>query len=177
MIDPWRKLDDWNKPANEEDDTFEKIYKEAMKLTEFAASKRKVLRGKTTEVINQISHESLDFAYIDADHTLKGITIDLINIWPKIKQGGFIGGDDFGPSVWQHSFDYEPTMVFPYAVYFAEAMGVKIYALPYNQFLMEKDDSGYEFIDLTNGQYSDTGLRRQLVQSPLKIMKRWLKRK
>jgi hypothetical protein len=28
----------------------------------------------------------LDFAYIDADHTLKGIAIDLIRVYPKTAQ-------------------------------------------------------------------------------------------
>lgn len=171
MIDPWRNLEDWNKPANESDEVFEKIFQEAMDRTEVAKEKRKVLRGKTTEVIHQIENESLDFAYVDGDHTLKGITIDLINIWPKIKNGGFIGGDDFGPSIWQHNTKYEPTMVFPFAVYFAESVGAKIYALPFNQFLISKEKSGFEFMDLTQGKYNETGLRKQFVSSPLKVLK------
>lgn len=171
MIDPWRNLEDWNKPANESDEVFEKIFQEAMDRTEVAKEKRKVLRGKTTEVIHQIENESLDFAYVDGDHTLKGITIDLINIWPKIKDGGFIGGDDFGPSIWQHNTKYEPTMVFPFAVYFAESVGAKIYALPFNQFLICKGKSGFEFMDLTQGKYKETGLRKQFVSSPLKVLK------
>ena len=176
MIDPWRNLEDWNKPANESDEAFEKIYQEAMNRTEVAKEKRKVLRGKTTEVIAQIEDKSLDFAYVDGDHTLKGITIDLINIWPKIKQGGFVGGDDFGPSIWQHNTSYEPTMVFPFAVYFAESVGAKIYALLFNQFLISKENSGFEFIDLTGGKYQETGLRKQFVSSPLKFLKSKLKR-
>ena len=177
MIDPWRNLEDWNKPANEDDQAFEAIYREAMKRTEFAVSRRAVLRGKTMEVIEQIENGSLDFVYIDADHTLKGITIDLINIWPKVKRGGLIGGDDFGPSIWQHGSDYEPTMVFPYTVYFAEAVGAKLYALPFNQFLMIKEGKGFEFIDLTDGKYSNTGLRGQLEESPIKFLKRKLRRR
>jgi len=48
---------------------------------DFAASKRIILQGKTTEVIDQINDNELDFAYIDGDHTLKGITIDLIHTY------------------------------------------------------------------------------------------------
>jgi len=176
MIDPWRNLEDWNKPANETDGAFEKIYREAMNRTEMAKEKRKVLRGKTTEVIDQIEDESLDFAYIDGDHTLKGITIDLLNVWPKIKDGGFVGGDDFGANIWQHSRKYEPTMVFPYAVYFAEAVGAKIYGLPFNQFLMIKGNTGFEFVDLIDGRYRETGLRTQFTESPLDFIKRKLKK-
>lgn len=158
MIDPWRNLTDWNKPANKDDKEFEQYYQETIAKTAFAKEKIQVLRGKTTEVSKTINDESLDFVYIDGDHTLKGITVDLLSIWPKIKPNGFIAGDDFCPSIWQHSEEFEPTLVFPFAVYFAEAMNVKIYALPYNQFLIKKEQSGFQFIDLTNGRYKFNNL-------------------
>jgi hypothetical protein len=49
-----------------------------------------VLRGRTRELINQIPDDSLDFAYIDGDHTLRGITIDLVRLLPKMREGGVI---------------------------------------------------------------------------------------
>lgn len=161
LIDPWRNLSDWNKPANKNNSAFEKIYREALQRTDFAKEKREVLRGKTTGVIGEIEDNSLDFVYVDGDHTLKGIAIDLINFWPKLKKNGFIAGDDFCPTIWQHSKEFEPTMVFPYALYFAEAMDVKIFGLPFEQFLIAKQLKGYEFIDLT-GNYQKTDLAQQL---------------
>ena len=44
MLDPWRHLDDWNKPLNVGQDVFEQAYAQAMKATEFAAARRVVLR-------------------------------------------------------------------------------------------------------------------------------------
>lgn len=166
MLDPWRNLEDWNKPANKDNNTFETIYQTAMARTRFAADKVVVLRGKTTEVVDRIPDESLDFAYIDGDHTLKGITIDLLRLYPKVKPGGWIAGDDFCRSIWQHSKEYEPTLIFPFAVYFAEAMGVRIRALPFNQFLMRKSTAEpFEFIDHT-GRYDKVSLREQLEKPP-----------
>jgi hypothetical protein len=166
LIDPWRHLDDWNKPANKSDDVFEGFYREAMERTSEHEAKRVVLRGTTTEVIDQIPDGSLDFAYVDGDHTLRGITIDLISVFPKVREGGWIGGDDFSPSIWQHSAEFEPTLVFPLAVHFAEAVGARIYGLPYKQFLIEKTTGGaHEFVDLT-GRYRDLELGRQLDQRP-----------
>ena len=164
MVDPWRNLEDWNKPANTSDDAFERIFREAMERTSEHEAKRVVLRGTTTEVIDHVPDSSVDFAYIDGDHTLRGITIDLIRVFPKVRPGGWIGGDDFTPSIWQHADEYEPTLVFPLAVHFAEAVGARIYGLPHKQFLIEKTaDSDHAFTDLT-GRYGDTGLRRQLAQ-------------
>jgi hypothetical protein len=120
-------------------------------------------------LIDLIADGELDFAYIDGDHTLKGIAIDLIRVYPKVKTGGFIGGDDFSRTIWPHKTSYEPTLVFPFAVYFAEAVGATIYALPNIQFcLLKTDRPEFNFVDLT-GQYSEVALRNQLA--PEKLLK------
>jgi len=162
MLDPWRHLPDWNKPFNTDNASFERFFEMAKVQTEFAAARRVILRGTTTEVIDQISNAELDFAYIDGDHTLRGIAVDLIRVYPKVRLGGFIGGDDFSPTMWYHQTNFEPTLVFPFAVYFAEAVGAKIYALPNIQFCLEKTQPAQlKFVDLT-GHYSDVTMRSQL---------------
>jgi hypothetical protein len=178
MVDPWRNLEDWNKPANTSDDVFEGYFRESMKRTAAHEGKRVVLRGTTVEVIDQVPDGSLDFAYIDGDHTLRGITVDLIRVFGKVRPGGWIGGDDFTPSIWQHGDAYEPTLVFPLAVHFAEAVGARIYALPHRQFLIEKTaDSDHAFTDLT-GRYGDTGLRQQFPSpSGQSLLKRLIRRR
>jgi predicted O-methyltransferase YrrM len=170
MIDPWRHLDEWNKPANVASQAFEALHLEAMARTDFAAARRRVLRGTTLEVVDAVEDGALDFAYIDGDHTLKGISTDLISILPKVRAGGFIGGDDFCPSIWQHGAAFEPTLVFPFAVHFALAIRASIFALPFNQFLIAlpgvpRAGAG-TFVDLT-GRYGSLELLRQLpVQRP-----------
>lgn len=161
MIDPWRAIQNWNKPANADDHTFEDHYREALRVTSFAADKRVILRGRTTEVIDRIDGDSLDFIYIDGDHTLRGIAIDLIRTLPKLREGGWLVGDDFCDSIWQHPRQFEPTLVFPFAAYFAEANGLVIYALPHNQFAMQKGRGPYAFVDLT-GSYGGLDLLRQV---------------
>jgi hypothetical protein len=173
MIDPWGTLPDWNKPYNVETKLFDEVYKEAMSVTAFASDRVVVLRGRTKEVIDKIPDESLDFAYIDGDHTLRGITIDLIKLLPKMKEGGLIAGDDFIPNPWQHNMKFEPTLVCPFSIYFAEAMGLPITALPYNQFLIQKKvRSSFSFVDHT-GRYSDISLNKL----PPELRKRSIKKK
>jgi hypothetical protein len=166
MIDPWRNLDDWNKPCNRMDTEFEKCFREAMEATQFAELKRVVLRGTTTEVIGRIPDGNLDFVYIDGDHTLRGIAIDLISAYAKVRMGGFVAGDDLVPNIWQHGRNFEPTLVFPFAAYFAEAVGMPFFALPHRQFLIAKlpRAHAYEFIDFT-GKYGTLALRQQLLPS------------
>jgi hypothetical protein len=160
MIDPWANLPNWNKPFNVAPEIFDEIYHEAMRKTEFAVDKIITLRGRTKEVIDAIPDNSLDFAYIDGDHTLRGITIDLMKVLPKIKIGGIIGGDDFTITPWQHDIRYEPTMVCPYSIYFAEAVDLPIVALPHNQFMIQNDSKmKFSFLDIT-GNYQDISLNK-----------------
>jgi hypothetical protein len=124
-------------------------------------------------VIDDIEDGSLDFAYIDGDHTLRGITIDLFKVLPKIKDGGLIGGDDFTNTPWQHGIRFEPTLVCPFSVYFAEAFDLPIVALPFEQFLIQKrTNASFTFIDTTKS-YSDISLNRL----PLTLFKSAIKQK
>lgn len=166
MIDPWQHLADWEKPCNVVDSVFEEIYAEAMRRTRFAEARREVLRHTTREAAAQLADGSLDFVYVDGDHTLRGITIDLISTFAKVKPGGFLGGDDFTPSIWQHDPHHEPTLVCPLAVHFAEAVNCPIYALPHGQFLIVKDPAaGFDFIRMAPG-YESLSLRRQFATPP-----------
>lgn len=40
---------------------------------------------------------SLDFVFIDGDHSYSGVTNDIINWLPKLKPNGVIGGHDYNP--------------------------------------------------------------------------------
>lgn len=160
MIDPWAHLPDWKKPFNVDAATFDSIYAAAVEKTKFATDKLVILRGRTNAMIDQIPDRSLDFAYIDGDHTLRGITIDLIRLLPKIKEGGIIGGDDFVNTPWQHDTRFEPTLVCPFAVYFAEAVSLPIIVMPHKQFMIRKSrEASFSFVDLT-GAYTDLSLNK-----------------
>lgn len=165
MIDPWQQLPEWNKPANQDDAFFEGVFAEAMTCTDFAKDKRNVMRCTTKEAAPNIAKESLDMIYVDGDHTLRGITIDLLLMYEKLRPGGVLGGDDFGESVWQHGPEFDPTFVCPYAIYFAEAMNVPIIILPFMQFIILKDpELGFDVFNLTD-RYKNLHLNN-MMQAP-----------
>jgi Methyltransferase domain len=160
LIDPWRSLPRLDKPLARSEKNWDRVYAEAVQATEPFAHRRVVLRGTTQEVIDRIPDGCLDLVYLDGDHTLRGIAIDLVKVLPKVRNGGWIAGDDFCANLWQHGPRYEPTLTFPFAAYFAEAIDAPIYALPWNQFLIAKTSGGHhEFVDLV-GRYSMRGLKQ-----------------
>lgn len=164
LVDPWRHLDGWNKPANVDDASHEACFREAVERTKAHAGRCSFLRGTTAEMSARIPDGALDFAYIDGDHSLRGIVIDLVRMWPKIRTGGIIGGDDFVASIFQHGPGFEPTMVFPLAVHFAEAVDAEILVLPFDQFAILKSGSArFRFHD-PDGSRSDTSVASQLAR-------------
>lgn len=54
-----------------------------------------IRRGFTQDVIPTLPNNSLDYVYIDADHSYEGVLRDLTNILPKMKQQCWILGHDY----------------------------------------------------------------------------------
>lgn len=105
MIDPWtvpKKGSSYaksgiagdtnaSKPASEH----EKAYKKTKTLVAFAGKRAVIMRMMSHQAAPKIKEHSLDFVFIDGDHSYEGTKLD-IKLWlPKIKKGGWIGGHDY----------------------------------------------------------------------------------
>jgi hypothetical protein len=79
---------DWNKDRQ---DLMKKAAQEKM-----LAYKDKVefLHVSSEEFVKTIEDESLDFVFIDGDHSFEAALKDFQNYYPKVKTGGIFGGHD-----------------------------------------------------------------------------------
>ena len=57
------------------------------------------------KALSYIDDESLDFIFLDADHSQEGFINDVEKWWVKIRKGGMLCGDDLGGAV-NHSCYY-----------------------------------------------------------------------
>ncbi len=73
----------------------DRVWQGALKLTEFADGRRKMLIMSSQEASNRIGDEDLDFVFIDASHDYDSVRADILAWDPKIKTGGIIGGHDY----------------------------------------------------------------------------------
>lgn len=73
----------------------ERYYGLAKELTAFAGPRAKILRKPSVEAAADVPDASLDFVFIDADHTYEGCKADIEAWAPKVKPGGLISGHDF----------------------------------------------------------------------------------
>lgn len=54
-----------------------------------------ILRGDSVEMANEIEDGTLDFVFIDANHTYNGVKRDIIAWIPKLRSGGVVCGHDY----------------------------------------------------------------------------------
>lgn len=54
-----------------------------------------IIVGDSAHCMQNYANESLDFIFIDGDHSYEGAKRDILACLPKLKPGGIIAGDDF----------------------------------------------------------------------------------
>jgi hypothetical protein len=54
-----------------------------------------IIRKKSEEALNDLENSSLDWTYLDGDHTYEAVKTDLKLSWDKVKKGGLITGDNY----------------------------------------------------------------------------------
>jgi hypothetical protein len=65
-----------------------------------------VVRGDSMKLVNDYKNNSLDFVFIDSDHSYENVKKEILNWWPKLKVGATIGGHDYNhPPVSRAVFD------------------------------------------------------------------------
>lgn len=72
-----------------------KRYEEASKNLDLYKNRCTMLRMTSMEASNTIQDNTLDFVYIDGDHSLEGIIFDLYAWVPKVRIGGMVSGHDY----------------------------------------------------------------------------------
>jgi len=96
LIDTWRYLDNYMDIANCPDlytnlqcyaQTFSNVYEFGDRVT--------IIREYSGAASRFFPDQSLDFVYLDADHSYEGVKADIDAWYPKVKPGGVFCGDDF----------------------------------------------------------------------------------
>lgn len=92
-VDPWRAYDAYAAERKNDQERLDAAYREAsIRLSPFGCE---LLRMTSLEAARQIPDGSLDFAYIDGNHTREFVEDDLKAWVPKVRTGGIIAGHDY----------------------------------------------------------------------------------
>jgi predicted O-methyltransferase YrrM len=106
MLDVWRPLDAEYIDSSNHGNFKDGVYADAM-ANIIGLEDRAVMIRCTSEVGSDIfSDESLDFAYIDANHAYDFVKQDIELWWPKVKKGGWLCGHDFLKIDWWNDTNF-----------------------------------------------------------------------
>ncbi len=104
MVDNWLPADE--QPASYRDygDFHSKLTarqqqayrRDATDGTAMWAQRRSVLAVASVVAAREFEDNSLDFVFLDADHSVAGVLADIAAWWPKVKPNGYLCGHDYG---------------------------------------------------------------------------------
>lgn len=102
MVDTWAAPDadslylaSGDNAAKTSDEKFENIFNDVKKATERFGQRAVFMRMLSREAAEQIDEHSLDYVFIDAEHTYSGVKSDIEAWRGKVKHGGWLGGHDY----------------------------------------------------------------------------------
>lgn len=106
LIDPWANVtDDSHSEAfvgRTEDEKMERIFAKVQKrfAKEIRTGQVEVIREWSVPALEAFNPGSIDFAYVDGDHSYEGVSADLAALFPKMRVGGVMAFDDYHRRGW-----------------------------------------------------------------------------
>ncbi len=101
LVDAWRDL-----PGYEEGHHAHEVnYESTLAKMQAFPGRFEMVRDLSVPAAARFADESLDFIYLDADHSYEAVTADLVAWYPKLKVGGLFAGNDYG-ALALHAVDF-----------------------------------------------------------------------
>jgi len=95
MVDRWAHIPGYDDIMNGPDDEHEERFRQAMLVANQYADRCNVYRMDSRTAADKFADKSLDFVYIDADHSYAGCRGDIVAWAQKVKAGGILAGHDY----------------------------------------------------------------------------------
>ena len=100
MVDPWAAGGDSylttdDKIARASQAEHDEHMAQAVERVAWFGDRAKVLRMTSEQASRQFLDGSLDFVFIDGDHSLEGVRLDIACWWPKVRSRGVLSGHDY----------------------------------------------------------------------------------
>ena len=95
LIDIWDSYNDYHEKWSENNITQKTNYLNCLENVKEYKNKYEIIKDFSKNSSKLFLEESIDFIYIDANHSYEYVKEDL-NLWyPKLKKGGLFAGDDY----------------------------------------------------------------------------------
>ena len=96
LVDPWKEYNDYMVGHSIDDQKkHDENYSKVKKI--FSGHKNvEIIRKTSEEASKNFEDNSLDFVYLDGDHSYEAVKLDLQCWYPKLNEYGVMCGDDYG---------------------------------------------------------------------------------
>lgn len=100
LCDIWKQQDDkiYRGVGNVSNEDQNKLFTEVeykFRNNPIYSNRTNILRMYSNDAVKLFKDDSLDFAYIDANHRYENVSEDIKNWYPKVKTGGILAGHDY----------------------------------------------------------------------------------
>lgn len=95
MVDPWMPQSKDVYRERNDDRNYDQLYRECHAIAERDPRVR-LIRKLSVDASREIDDGSLDFVFIDANHSYGAVLADMDAWWPKVIPGGVFAGHDYG---------------------------------------------------------------------------------
>lgn len=95
MVDRWCHIEGYDDVMNGPDAEHEARYRQALSVAKDYAERCSIYRMDSARAASKFDDRSLDFVYIDGDHSFDGCRSDILAWAPKVKIGGVLAGHDY----------------------------------------------------------------------------------
>jgi hypothetical protein len=125
-IDPWVAYSE-ERSQEMQDKLFAQTQRELSKYPNCT-----IIRKPSLEAVKEFEDESLDFVYIDGDHSFQACLEDITEWAKKVRKGGIVAGHDYKG----HSCKY----VYPAVNYYVKEHGVELQIVRRRGYMIERGD-------------------------------------
>lgn len=112
LVDIWKWQKGYNDVANVSDIQQDMNLEQTIERLKPFEGRYKIIRMYSIHAAKTFPDESLDFIYLDANHTYDAVTTDLNAWYPKLRIGGLMAGHDYlnawpGEEKYKKSYEVE----------------------------------------------------------------------
>ena len=101
MIDPWKMPEPGGRYqqspdgiAKNDQTYFDDCYQKTLDAVKEFGTRAIIVREKSLVAVNKFGDKTLDYVFIDAEHTYEAVKEDIAAWLPKVRPGGWLGGHD-----------------------------------------------------------------------------------
>ncbi len=96
LVDPWREPEKGSDVEGSSNDVVTpEVMLQATKVLKGVEDRAIMIRALSHQAVDLFQDGSLDFIYIDGDHSYEGAKRDIKLWFPKVKKGGLVAGHDY----------------------------------------------------------------------------------